>query len=335
VKKFIECAGKLNQADICHIQHEYFFWGGFRPLRNFFPYFISSIKIPVVITAHELLNPPFRMADFSGTMKWLALCLAPLSRRYSDYINAGMFQRADCTIVHTRQQREFLIQQGVSPDKISIIPHGIAPCRLPENQTDVLRRFDVEGKRFLTIIGFISPRKGYGLVLEILAHLPNDVILVIAGGFRTEQDAEYGNILRTLIEKYCVNERVIITGYVKPDELHTIVSASSIVLAPFSSISGSGSLSIAFALGKPVIASNLDSVAEINESSKSILLFENGNSRDLLDKIILLLTDKILSEKLGAAALHYAAKNSMYLIAEQTIALYKFILKSRLQISNL
>ncbi len=331
VNKFRECAEILNQADICHIQHEYFFWGGFRPLRNLFPYFISAIRIPVVITAHELLDPPFKMADFSGAMKCLSLCLSPLSRRYSDYINAGMFHQADHTIVHTRQQRAILVQRGVPPHKISVIPHGIAPCHVPENRVEVLRYLNFAGKRLLTIIGFISPRKGYDLVLDILEQLPDDVILVIAGGFRTEKDAEYERVLCNKIEISRLSNRVAITGYLKPDELHAIVSVSSIVLAPFASLSGSGSLSIAFASGKPVIASNLDSVIEINATSKSIQLFESENSKDLLDNINLLLADKSLSKNLGAAALRYASENSMHKMAEQTVELYDCILRSRAQ----
>ena len=328
--KFRQCALEMNKADICHIQHDYSFWGGVKPLRNLFPYMASAIRLPVVLTAHEIINPPFKMADFKGAMKWLPFVLSPCSRRYSVYVSPGIHQWADMTIVHTRQQLDILTEQGVSSGKISVIPHGIPPCRSLASEVDeIKRRFRFTGRRLLTIIGFISSRKGYELVLNVLPFLPDDVMFVIAGGCRTEHEESYLSGLRESIERSGLSQRVVITGYLEEVDLHAVVKTSDVILAPFKTVTGSGTLSMAIALGKPVIASNLAPMLELNKSARSMLLFAAGDSEDLLAKIQLLLSNEQLSAEMSTSALRYAAENSMQAIARQTVALYERVLIAR------
>lgn len=330
MNRFRRCARELNDADICHIQHEYSFWGGVRPLRNLFPGFASAITVPVVMTAHEILDPPYSAADFKGALKALARCLSPCSSRYNDYVNAGMFQWSDRTIVHTRQQRELLLERGVSPDRVTVIPHGIAPCGvLPLEAAQTLRHLNLEGRRLLTIIGFVSPRKGYELALQVMPQLPDDVTLVIAGGCRTNADEDYLKNLRGLVERSGLTRRVVITGYLEADVLCSVVRASSAVLAPFNAVAGSGTISIALASGVPVVASKLPPLVELNQSARAMLLFTTGDASDFLLKIRQLLTGKQLFDELSASALRYAFQNSMRSVADRTYALYENVLANR------
>lgn len=329
-KEFRRCAKELNNADICHIQHDYSFWGGVKPLRNLFPYMASAIRVPVVLTAHEILHQPFKMADFKGVMRWLSFCLSPCSRRYSDFVSPGLHRWADMTVVHTGQQKDMLVEQGVSPHKITIIPHGIPSCNLLTLDTEkVIRRFGFAGKRLLTIIGFISARKGYELVLKIMPLLPDDVMLVIAGGCRTKSEEEYLASLQESIDHSRMSHRVVITGYLGVGDLHAIVQMSNVILAPFKAVAGSGTLSLAFALGRPVIASMLVPMMELNETARSMLLFSIDDSDDLLTKIQMLILNDQLSNELSKSALSYADQYSMKSIAVKTVSLYKQILGSR------
>ena len=49
-----ESSESLNAADVVHIQHEYSFWGSVLPGQNKFFDQVSSIKCPIVMTAHTL-----------------------------------------------------------------------------------------------------------------------------------------------------------------------------------------------------------------------------------------------------------------------------------------
>jgi glycosyltransferase involved in cell wall biosynthesis len=59
-----------------------------------------------------------------------------------------------------------------------------------------------------------------------------------------------------------------------------------------------------FALGKPVIGSNIGSIPELVEDGKNGLLFEPGNIEDLAKKIFRLYQNKELQKRLGENALN-------------------------------
>ena len=58
----------------------------------------------------------------------------------------------------------------------------------------------------------------------------------------------------------------------------------------------------AMAMGKPVVASRLGARAEIIEDGKTGLLFESGNSADLLEKTQRLIDEPGLAVRMGRAA---------------------------------
>ena len=51
--------------------------------------------------------------------------------------------------------------------------HPIRSCVTPVSA--------IEGKRVVTIFGYVTPNKGYEQTLKLLASLPQDVVLVVAG----------------------------------------------------------------------------------------------------------------------------------------------------------
>lgn len=317
----------LNCGDICHIQFEYSFWGGIRPLKNVYPYFDFAARVPKILTVHEILSAPFRIAHFEkGAGKLLSNLLIPLSTYYSCYLNKTLFTRAAKIIVHTEEHRSILVLRGVPPERIAVIPHGIPDMPPPNDISSVQSRYRLEGKRIIALLGFISPRKGYELVLDVLPALPVDIVFVIAGGSRTAEDAEYEARLHMKIKEMGLQKRVVVTGYCTPNDLGTLTQLAEIVIAPFLDVSGSGTLSLALAAGKPIIAADIPSLVELKERTGALLLFRNADPADLLHKIKQCLADLELLTSLGTAARGYAKRNSFRAVAERTVALYEEVL---------
>lgn len=65
----------------------------------------------------------------------------------------------------------------------------------------------------------------------------------------------------------------------------------------------------AFALGKPVIGSNIGGIPELVENLKTGLTFEPGNSNDLREKILYLLSNRDGISDLGKTARKFSEKN--------------------------
>lgn len=326
--RFYRLGKKMNRGDICHIQHEFAFWSGFFLRTNMFPFFARGIKVPVVMTAHELIDPPFKIShNQRGLMRLAGWLFGSLFRRYERYVNGTIFARPDYTIVHTTEQKQQLIARGVASYKIIVIPHGISRADTLGHGEDYLIQCGLKGRRYFTLVGFLTERKGYDLVLNVLSRLPEDIVFVIAGGPRLEEDHAYTRRLRSRINHEGLDSRVLITGYLKPAQLGAILSGASAVVAPFERVSGSGSLSLALAFGKAIVASDLSSLKELHRKSRALLLFPSGNADQLLRCLLTVFEDEALRSELEKAAYSYAEKNSFKVVAGKTYRIYEDLLK--------
>mgnify|MGYP003967235473 FL=1 len=82
---------------------------------------------------------------------------------------------------------------------------------------------------------------------------------------------------------------------------------------------------------KPVIATNTGGISEMMEHEKTGFLVEEGNSKDLIDKISVLLNDKELSIEMGKTGRQFVIKNFSWEIIAKRFLNYA---KNRLEINS-
>lgn len=312
---FIKLGRQMNKADIAHVQHDYSFFGRnlFQWAVNFF-IFLAPIKVPIIITLHELVIPRAGGALFR--LKHIIL-----SRLY----RIVLF-RVSMVVVHLDKHRANLLDMGLDPDKVVVLPHPIPDVEFPvnrESSTAVPRRG--EGKVVLTIFGFIFKRKGYELALSALRGL-DDCLLCIAGGTHPGESFSYVESLKRMIKKMGLDDKVNILGYIPDGEIGAVMNSTDIVLAPFVSAAGSGSLSLAVAYHKPIIASDIEPLREMQKRGLAMELFRSGDSTHLREKIALLAGDAERRRQLSDSARHYAEEFSYRSAARAILGLYTTLL---------
>jgi glycosyltransferase involved in cell wall biosynthesis len=167
------------------------------------------------------------------------------------------------------------------------------------------------------------------MMLEALSGLPEDVVLLVAGGRMTENatDVEYYKTLEKMISAKGLEGRVRITGYLEKGDIPAIFAAADLIVAPFSSTTASGALSLCLGYHKPVIASDIPVHAEINERVPCLELFRNGDASDLLRKVKMLLADAGRLAALSDLSRRYSDEYSYSKVAKRTIELYKEAMK--------
>ena len=303
---------RLNDADIVHIQHEYAYWGGMGPGTGYFA-FMQAIRKPVLMTVHEL---DLRAVGTRGLP-------APLERAYKRWLNRRMFTQSPIRrwLTHSADVSAALVSLGVPKLAIETLPVPVpsaAPMPPPEEAKAAL---GLEGRRVLTIFGFLAWRKGYDLALQALARLPKDVTLLAAGGVhgadRTAPDRE----LLALAERLRVGERFRITGYLAEAQVPVVFGATDLLLAPFHEVSGSASLALGQAYGCPILASDLPALWESGAA-----LFPAGDAAALAAAAARLLAHPGERERLAAASRAVAARHSYRALAERTAAIYQEVL---------
>ncbi len=251
----------LDDVDILHIQHEYSIY----KFDDRLPTLLQKTpqRIRKVLTIH---------------------CVRPaqVSERWKiDEEYAGKIAKlADHIIVHLESQKEILLRLGLTPERISVIPHG---TKIIEVDREASRRrlgLPLDGK-ILLMFGFVKPHKCLHVAVDALNIIRKEyenAYLFIAGGLAptaSEEHRRYADSLRKKIEELDLEENVIFPNKYYPDEdVPYIFSACDIVLFPYyeEDRSSSGSLHLAIGAGKPVIASRIPKFEELKHISDELLV---------------------------------------------------------------
>ncbi len=317
----------LNAPDIdlVHIQHEYSFWGGILPRTSAYWEFRYLIQKPVVLTAHTTYSAfeMLRYASEKRPVKKLMKALLLRNERWLDSIETAPFVTA-VTIVHTAAARKTLLQRGVKPACVHVIPAGIPPpLTLNGAGDDFRKKWGLENKTLITLFGYITGNKGYELVLKAMPQLPQSVVLVIAGGIRTPDMQPYLQHLKNTIQQANLQNRVVITGYLSEEETAGAMQAADIALTPHTQATGSYSVAMPLAYGKPVLASDQDCFVEIALRKNCLVTFPSGSAELFTSKLLQLLDNPQQRDEMSRQALLYARQCSWQNIAASTMRVYQ------------
>ncbi len=319
-----EQADRLNQAEVIHIQHEHSFWGGILPGKSSFWTLRYLLKKPVVITAHTTysLAELLRLRQEKRPLHRIAKEILLRRSGYRDSVDIAPFVTCRC-IVHTEAARQSLIARGANPQYVHAIPAGVPePAPSGASGSSFRLRYQIHKRRVISLFGYVTPTKGYELVFSILGNLPSDIVLVIAGGPRSEDMLPYEQKLKEIVGHTGLSDRVIFTGYLSDLEIAEVMEVSEVVIAPHTLATGSYSVMIPLTYGLPVVASDLDVFREIQQRGNCIELFRSGDPVDFNDKLKKVLKDTARQEELSRHALAYAQQHSWPEIARRTVEVY-------------
>jgi len=302
---FLKLMSQVKNPHIIHIQYQGSIFGHL-PIPHF-----SYSYFPLLILAIRLLKKSKIIAtihDFRFDSK-------------QDILKLKFLDLSDKLIVHTKKLAEMLISGGISDKKIAIIPIGTPKGEILDKE-ECKRRLGVEGKRILTIFGFVHENKGHDLLINVLPKLGQDVVLLIAGAPRLKEHESYYNSLKEAASSLGVKDRVKFLGFIKAENLPIIFNATDIAIYPYREIAASAALHFALGYQIPVIASDLDYFKEIKEEYECVELFEKDNENDLYRKIRELLLDKIKRYYLKKKSGEFYEKTNWRRVAEKHKELY-------------
>lgn len=233
-RKLIEDTLERRRIDVAHISLS------FSQLDFSLPEICHAMGIPAIATLHFPYGPP---ETFWGS------AVRVLYRVYS-----GSLKNYDAVIVFSERQRELLIDYGVSPHCVRVIPNGADIDTYAPGPSDYKQA--VGASLVISYVGRIDPEKN---VPDLLAafqklELPQDHKLVIVGN---------GLDLSRLRRRAAGDHRVILRGYIGDlKEKVRILRGTDIFVLP-SSIEGlSLSLLEAMAVGNAVVATDVGADAE-------------------------------------------------------------------------
>lgn len=247
-------ARQANGADLIQLQWKPADWGGgWRALARL-AWFLLLARRPVVVTLHDLYTPRRRRDRWIRADAW-ALRLLGL--------------RARKLVVHAEEERRRLGSM-VAAANVAVVPHFVEERPPLPDAAEARTELGLEGRRVVTLLGFITERKGHRLLLEALPELAADVSVVIAGAPITGRDFRRKELV-TLAAELGLTERVVFTGYVGDEMLARVLAATEVAACPFKDVSASGSLSTWISAGTRIVASDLPAIREYDTLARGAI----------------------------------------------------------------
>ena len=311
-KRFAELGKTLNECDVVHLQHQYFLFGGVSPLKNHFKALADRLSKPAAMTVHEIaaFNPQDNF-PYKRAISWV---------NRANFLHPAI----GALIVHTQNDVDSLIKIGVPSDKIHRMTHPVPPA-LPMPNRDVAKReLKLAGKTVITLFGFISKKKGHYDAIKAIMSLPEEFVLLIAGGTHPEDRTDFAPNLKEEVKRLKLDERVVFTGFLQESRIPVVMAATDVAIAPYKETSGSGSLANFLAYDRPVLASNIPPHKELlSQNPNCLTLFESENMESLVDGIQEVATNSELRNRLTSGAKAFAVEHSYLEMARKTVRIYQ------------
>ena len=270
------------------------------------------------------------------------LCTAVL--RFSNTANVGTFHavhgkpgynfgRPISTIMLRRRVHKLDGKTAVSkpamefahkhvPGYYTVIPNGVDLDHFSPNVSPIDEFCD--GKVNILFVGRLEKRKGVSYLLEaykrVRQEIPNSRLIIVGPGTRLRGKYER-QVKRSGLKD------VVFVGYVSYDELPRYYKTADIFCAPAIGWESFGIILLeAMAMGKPIVASNIDGYASLVTHGVEGLLVPPRDKEMLAQALITLMASESLRQEMGARGRVKAADYSWEHIVRRVLNYYVRVL---------
>jgi len=245
-----------------------------------------------------------------------------------------LLMRADRIIVSTlAEQTQLRFLYKADDRKLEIIPPGVDLQHFYPIPSDEAKLFVglKPDDRMVLFVGRIEPLKGVETLIRAMSQLKltgahRPVHLAIIGG---EPDASPDEItaemrrLQRLCDELSMDQTVVFLGKRRQDTLQYYYSAAELVVLP-SHYESFGMVALeAMACGTPVLASDVGGLGFLVQDGETGFTVPDGDVDLLFSRLSLLLGDRQLRARMGAAAAAYAQDYSWDRLARRILAVYQ------------
>lgn len=249
------------------------------------------LGIPVVLQVNA--SVPFEMRRYRPEVR-----LVP---GLSEAIETRMLEAAEGVFVVSAALREYFAARGVGVEAVEVIPNGADPQQFRPEAADRSLRNRFPGR---TLVGFVGSFAGFH-GLELLES-------AVAEAARRDVPAQFvfagpgGERLARRLAERGLERHVTFLGYLPHERVPGVIAAMDVLLAPyppqecfyFSPLKVFEYL----ACGRAVLAAGLGQIAEVIHPGVNGLLYQPGEPGDFEAKLLRMVQDRELRERLGTQA---------------------------------
>ncbi|MEW6387894.1 MAG: glycosyltransferase family 4 protein [Thermodesulfobacteriota bacterium] len=205
----------------------------------------------------------------------------------------------------------FVVYNGVDPQAFA--PPGQDEARVRR----VRQQYGLNQEPTVLFVGKLRESKGVGLLLQAMHRvwgtLPQAALVLVGGSeFGRGRTGRETPFLRELPQQIAgAPGKVILTGFIPPEQIPPAYLLGDIFVGPSQNEEGLGIVFLeASASGLPIIATRKGGIPEVVQEGLNGLLLDNyDDARELGEKILRLLQDRELAQRLGQQGRDWVCQN--------------------------
>jgi glycosyltransferase involved in cell wall biosynthesis len=246
-----------------------------------------------------------------------------LALRLYQPLQRWLLSRADAIIATSRPYAD--ASPALQPwlGKLAVVPLGIGdnPTWTDPDRVAALRAA-WSGRKLIFALGRMAPYKGFDVLIEAAARLPDDAVVLIGGsGPRLRQH-------RAHVDRLGLGAKVHFLGPIGDDDVNTYHQAADVFCMP--SLTRAEAFGVAqleaMRAAKPVVCSAIEGsgVPWVNLHGITGLTVSPGSAAELASALCRLLADPALAVRMGARARQrFLAHFTVAAMVDQTVDLYR------------
>ena len=317
-------------------------------------YKIENLKIRNILTYYNLFSAVYAGVTCKGEVvhaQWWSWFLAPIylivlgiaklrgkkiiitvhnikpheKSLIKNLLNISVLSLADEYVVHSKYNRDLFLEETKTKKIVNVIPHGVINIEKSKLSREILKKkYGFSNKnKIILFFGNIRDYKGLDILLESLKYIKDKNFKLIVAGKPWNDFERYFS----LIEKYNLTNKIkLFLEFNSDKKVAELFKMSDLTVFPykeFEASSGAGTLALNFE--RSIIVTNVGGLPELVKDKNCIV--KPNNPKDLAKAIIRILKDKELQKKLEQDSAQLAKKFNWDKIAEETISLYRKLLK--------
>jgi PEP-CTERM/exosortase A-associated glycosyltransferase len=209
----------------------------------------------------------------------------------------SVLKRVDGGTVICEGLRADIVERGLAPEKVTVIPNGVDQERFRREKThrvDLKEKFDLDDRDVIGFIGSFYAYEGLALLIQALPSIlevrPSVKVLLVGGG-----PQKVG--LEALTKEIGVSEHVVFTGRVPQEEIEDYYDVINVLVYPRLSMRLTEIVTPlkpleAMARSRLVVASDVGGHRELITHGENGRLFRAGDPNDLSRVVADLLNER-------------------------------------------
>jgi glycogen(starch) synthase len=286
----------------------------------------GGIKKPFIHTVHGVLAEEYEQARMSGYQSLRGRAANCFMHRLAK-LEGETARNATLVVTISNYSLEKIKRHyGVDELKVRVVPNGVDPQKFkPLADLSVVRRqFGLGDEPCVLFVGSLIPRKGLPFLVKaaekiVKEHGKTKFVIVGEGPLK--------RWLLGAVEAASLSGNFNFLGNVKEDALAAVYSCADLLVLP-SIQEGQGIVLLeAESSAKPVVAFDVGGVNEAVRSGETGLLVKRGDSDELADAVMRLLSDENLRQKMGVNGRKFVLEKYTWdICAEKMLSIYRELL---------